>query len=162
MATPLLNIMAKVSSTDNALKAVMDAIQELTSHDVLIGIPEDANGRQSDQGNNKATNADLLFIHTNGSPVNHIPARPVLEPAIEHDKDRVAAELKKAIDVAVTGNKEGVLPALERAGQYGENLAKAGLPTKRTDGQRTPMLRYMAQMSISAMASRDQRPTRKM
>ena len=28
------------------------------------------------------TNADLMFIHENGSPLNHIPARPVLQMTI--------------------------------------------------------------------------------
>lgn len=124
MADPMINIVSKVSTTDAGLKEIQEAIKELKSHEVMIGIPEDASSRK-DQKGTPINNAELLFIHTNGSPVRGIPARPVLEPAIENDKDRVAEMLKKAIDVAVSGKKDGVVPALEKAGQYGENIAKA-------------------------------------
>lgn len=124
MANPMINIVSKVSTTDAGLKEIQEAIKALKSHEVMIGIPEDASSRK-DQKGTPINNAELLFIHTNGSPVRGIPARPVLEPSIENDKDRVAEMLKKAIDVAVSGKKDGVVPALEIAGQYGENIAKA-------------------------------------
>lgn len=116
-----MDIFANVSSTDQQLIAVREAIKELKKHDVLVGIPEEKSSREG----GKATNAELLFIHTNGSPAKGIPARPVLQPAIEHDKERVGEMLGKAVDAATSGNKEQILPALERAGQYGENVCKA-------------------------------------
>jgi len=119
----MFNIMATVSSTDAGLKAIQEAIAVLKSHEVLIGIPEDTSGRQ-DKKVTPVNNAELLFIHTNGSPARGIPARPVLEPAIQNDQERVAEMLKKAIDVAVEGKTGDVLPALEKAGLYGENIAK--------------------------------------
>lgn len=115
-----MDIFATVSSTDDGLKAIREAVNELKKHEVLVGIPQEKSSRQGEV----VTNAELLFIHTNGSPAKGIPARPVLEPAIEANKERVAEMLGKAIDVATSGKKEEVVPALERAGQYGENICK--------------------------------------
>lgn len=117
-----MEIFATVSSTDAQFKVVQEALKELEKHEVLVGIPQEKSSRE---GGGKATNAELLFIHTNGSPARGIPPRPVLQSAIENDKERVAEMLGKAIDAAVSGKKDQILPALERAGQYGSNVCRA-------------------------------------
>ena len=117
-----MDIFATVSANDEQWKAVQEAVKELKNHEVLVGVPQEKSSRK---GSGKVTNAELLFIHTNGSPVRGIPARPVLQPAIENDKERVGEMLGKAIDAATSGNKEQVVPALERAGQYGANICRA-------------------------------------
>ncbi len=117
-----MDFFATVSSTDEGLKAIQEAIKELKKHDVLVGIPQEKSSRE---GSGKVTNAELLFIHTNGSPARGIPPRPVLQPAIENDKERVGEMLGKAINAATSGKIEEIVPALERAGQYGENVCKA-------------------------------------
>lgn len=38
------------------------------------------------------TNAELMFIHENGSPVRNIPARPALQKTIEHARDEMIDE----------------------------------------------------------------------
>jgi hypothetical protein len=116
-----MDIFATVSSTDAGLKAIQEAVKELKRHEVVIGIPEEKNATHE---GGKATNAELLFIHTHGSPARRIPSRPVLEPAISHNKEQIVAELKKAIDAAVAGKKESVVPALKKAGSVGEKVAK--------------------------------------
>jgi hypothetical protein len=53
------------------------------------------------------TNAELLFIHTKGSPLKHIPARPVIEPAIENDnqnKGIIKRELAASIKADIEGD----------------------------------------------------------
>lgn len=117
-----MDIFATVLANDEQWKAVQEAVKELKKHEVLVGVPQEKSSRK---GSGKVTNAELLFIHTNGSPVRGIPARPVLQPAIENDKERVGEMLGKAIDAATSGNKEQVVPALERAGQYGANICRA-------------------------------------
>ena len=49
------------------------------------------------KGAGAVNNAELLFIHTKGSPLRKIPARPVLQPAVEADgnKQAIAAELAR-------------------------------------------------------------------
>lgn len=46
------------------------------------------------------TNAELMFIHENGSPLQHIPARPVLELTIKwaNDTKLLKTTLSKAVD----------------------------------------------------------------
>lgn len=117
-----MGIFATISSVDAQLKAVQEAVNELKKHDVLVGIPQE---KASREGEGVVTNAELLFIHTNGSPARGIPPRPVLQPAIENDKERVGEMLGKAISAATNGRKEEIVPALDRAGQYGENICKA-------------------------------------
>lgn len=116
-----MGIFANVISTDETLKAVEASIAELKKHEVLVGVPQEKSSRQG----GKATNAELLFIHTNGSPARGIPARPVLKPAIADDKERIVEMLGKAVDAATSGKKEEIVPALERAGMYASGKCKA-------------------------------------
>lgn len=96
-----MGFFANLISTDETLKAVEASIAELKKHEVLVGVPQEKSSRQG----GKATNAELLFIHTNGSPARGIPARPVLKPAIADDKERIGEMLGKAVDAATSGKK---------------------------------------------------------
>ena len=79
------------------------------------------------------TNAELLFIHTNGSPINKIPARPVLQPAIEADGNRqkIAAEINGSIRLSLAGDSEGSRKKMLRAALAGQNAARGWF----TDGR---------------------------
>lgn len=71
-------------------------------------------------------NAELLFIHTNGSPINKIPARPVLQPAIqaEGNKEAIANEIAASIKLGLIGDKEGAEKKMLRAALAGQNAAR--------------------------------------
>ena len=73
------------------------------------------------------TNAQLLFIHTNGSPIRHIPKRPVIEPAIQAHKEEITEELRAAciasLDLIALKPAEATRH-LERAGTLGMNAAR--------------------------------------
>jgi hypothetical protein len=71
-------------------------------------------------------NAELLFIHTNGSPLRKIPARPVLQPAIEADGNRqaIAAELESSIKASIAGNRELAVKRMRRVALTGQNAAR--------------------------------------
>jgi hypothetical protein len=116
-------ISANVIRNDVGLQAVKKALAILKTHEVMVGIPEDTTGRKKAKGT-PVNNAELLFIHTNGSPANNIPPRPVLEPAIKHNKERISKSYKKAIDAALDGDMGGVLPALDAAGLNGQNIVR--------------------------------------
>ena len=64
----------------------------MKENEVYVGIQQKESKREDEQ----ITNAELLFIHTNGSPINNIPPRPVIEPAIKHDSERLSGMMKKA------------------------------------------------------------------
>jgi len=73
-----------------------------------------------------ATNAELLFIFSKGSPMRRQPARPVLEPAIEADGNRelIAAELAASVRASLAGDKDAALKKMKRAALRGQNAAR--------------------------------------
>jgi hypothetical protein len=112
----MLTVDIKKSGSGEAATAL---IKELARIEVLIGVPEEA-GRKSGE----MTNAALMYIHSNGSPRNNIPARPVIEPAIEDDMEALGVILGDAIKAALNGDKTGRQNALEKAGLRGQNDAR--------------------------------------
>ncbi len=116
----VFEFLAEVRETDKQLQAVQKSIKELKKIDVLVGIPQEEAGREQ----NDITNAELLYIHTNGSPANNIPPRPVVEPAIQDSKEEIGTLLKEAILKALEGDTGGAMAGMERAGTQGENAVK--------------------------------------
>ena len=102
-------------------------LAKIAQTDVYVGVPEDETNRNS----GAMTNAGLLYIHTHGSALQHIPARPVLEPAIEAPDN--AALITKQLGEAA----RSTLSAMRRS---------AGLWIHATAGLRTlpPRLRKKA------------------
>jgi hypothetical protein len=99
-----------------------ERLRKLERKDVLVGIPQ-ANASRKD---GKINNAELLFILSQGSQLQHIPPRPVLEPAIQapDNKANISAELKQAAEGVLEGRPEDASLHLDLAGQVGENAAK--------------------------------------
>lgn len=99
------------------LKKQMDQLRNM---DVLIGIPADKASRKKDVINN----ASLLFLHTHGSELKHIPARPVLEPSIALNREIISDHLGLAAK-AITDNKpDTARRELAVTGQLAANAAK--------------------------------------
>ena len=82
---------------------------------------------------NKVNNAQLLYIHSKGSPINNIPARPVIEPAIQAtgNKEAIAYELSKAVSASMEGKPS--LMFLKRAGIAAQNASKAWFTDSRNN-----------------------------
>lgn len=98
-------------------------LSQLTHMAVLVGIPSEKSGRE---GESKAiNNAELMYIHTHGSPVRNIPPRPVIEPAIEANRTQIMAQYSKAAHAAAAGNNSELNSALIRTGLAGQNAARA-------------------------------------
>jgi hypothetical protein len=109
------------------MKTLVDTIKKLSKLDVLVGIPEDKDSRQSGDG---IGNAELAYMHTHGirqgsminamqpdlnkgipyskahqmyieshgSPLYRSPARPIIEPAIEFEPNKQA--ISKQLGIA--------------------------------------------------------------
>ena len=116
----VFEFLAEVRETDKQLPAVQKSIKELKRIDVLVGVPQEEAGREQ----NDITNAELLYIHTNGSPANNIPPRPIVEPAIQDSKEEIGTLLKEAILKALEGDTGGAIAGMEKAGTQGENAVK--------------------------------------
>lgn len=112
-----MSLIRKKDSWDGLKRALSNVAQQ----EVYIGVPEEKNSERGEH----ITNAELLFIHTNGSPVNHIPPRPVLEPAIEANREKLSGMLKAAANLALDGKESAAREQLEKTGMAGQNIARA-------------------------------------
>jgi len=99
------------------------ALVSLRNAEVLVGIPQARSSRRGE----KINNAELLYIHTHGSPARNIPARPVIEPAINApgNREQIAAELKDAAVAWLRRDPKTGLKYLKHAGMAGMDAAKA-------------------------------------
>lgn len=102
------------------IRNVERSLEELRQSEVYVGIPAENEQRKDD----KINNASLLFLHTHGSPINHIPPRPVLEPAIEANRALITPELAAAARAVIAGDAQAATAHLRRAGIIGANAAK--------------------------------------
>jgi hypothetical protein len=101
---------------------VINKIKNLEKIDVLVGVPEETTKRKEDG----ITNAQLVAIHTKGSPLRNIPARPIIEPAITAigNKERIAEDLKIAGQFMLEGKSVEAINALHAAGIDATNMIK--------------------------------------
>lgn len=117
-----------VEDKGGSFEELVKGLAFIKSHDVYVGIQQANDVRkESKENKNKVaiTNAELLFIHTNGSPINNIPARPVIEPAIKDDNDRLSSMMKKAAQLALSGKFTEALTQLKLTGMRGQNVSRA-------------------------------------
>ena len=103
---------------------IKEAIGTLENSKVYVGIPEAETNRKKNK-KEAVTNAGLLFIHTNGSPIRHIPARPVIEPSIEANHESLEEGLHAAAGLVLDGEKYKAEVMLKKVGTLGANGAKA-------------------------------------
>ncbi len=125
--------------------ALAKRVAGITKLAAYVGVPAAASRERSSQllkmaGNAKGkrlkrlekaaqsdvTNAELLFIHTKGSPLRKIPARPVLEPAVEAEGNRqaIAFELSGSVKASLAGDHDGAVKKMKRAALAGQNAAR--------------------------------------
>lgn len=116
----MFEFISDIMEKDDASKKIYEALKELERLQVLVGVPEDKSSRDGDP----ITNAELLYVHTNGSPVNGIPSRPVIEPAIKDSKEEIYKYIKEASQKALAGDIEGMRNSYDKAGLKGENAAR--------------------------------------
>lgn len=118
----MINGNISVTTSQDQTKDLLESLRKLSQVDVLVGVPEENGSRKGE----KITNAELAFIHSKGSPLKGIPARPFIEPAIE-DKDNsemITTELGKAARSALDGNLDAMSRYLVRAGMQGQNAVR--------------------------------------
>jgi hypothetical protein len=104
-------------------KAFAEGLKNISKLEVLVGIPAEKASRKGD----KINNAELMYVLTHGSPLRHIPATPIIEPAIELKKNRdpISAELSEAAKSMLDGKRDATITHLKRAGLTGQNAVRA-------------------------------------
>ena len=88
-----------------------ECLEYLRKHKVDVGLTSSASGRSF----------FLLGIHTRGSPIMHIPPRPVVQPALAQDslKSEMGEKMLSSCEAALAGDLAGTQAGLEDAGQRG-------------------------------------------
>ena len=86
-------------------------LEYLRKHKVDVGLTSSASGRSR----------FLLGIHTHGSPVMHIPPRPVVQPALHREglQQEMSEFLMDSCQAAFDGNMAGTVAGMENCGQRG-------------------------------------------
>lgn len=136
-----------ISITADNLASVVKAIHQLTSEEILVGIPQ-ANTERRNDDNTSITNAEIGYLQETGSPAMNIPARPFLVPGIEEVQKPIVGQLEKAARAAIDGQSDAVDKAFHAAGMIGQNgvrkrinngdfqpLAEATLAARRRRGR---------------------------
>ena len=105
--------MIKLTSKEDTdqMKDRLQCLQYLATHTVEVGLTRTASERSR----------ALLAIHEHGAPAMHIPARPVVRPALAQPsvKAEMSTAMQKACAAANTGDLTRVTSALEDAGKAG-------------------------------------------
>lgn len=133
-----------VTTKDNS-KALIELLEQVKELEVYVGIPEEKSSRKGEE----ITNAELCYIHTNGSELVGIPARPIIEPAIEatENKEAIATELKKAATAVLKNNRTEARQHLEKAGMIGQNAARAWFTDPRNNWPENSIATAKAKLS---------------
>lgn len=98
-----------------------EAMGTLTDAKVYVGIPDTQTDRDDET---EITNAGLLYIHTNGSELRHIPARPVIEPSIEANRAELEAGLHDVAQLTLDNKLHEAKAKLKQVGTLAANGAK--------------------------------------
>jgi len=122
----------KVSSDDDGLRKLEADLKAIANKQVLVGVPEEKTERKD---TDRINNAQLMYIHTNGSPVMGIPARAVIEPAIEAEdnKEAIATELGGAVKAYLDKDPKTSNKQLKRAGMVAQNACRAWFEDSRNN-----------------------------
>ncbi len=115
----MLDFLADIKVLNESLIDVKNILKDLKNTEILVGVPQEESSHEG-----SVNNAELLYIHTNGSAVMNIPPRPVIEPAIEDNKQQIGEILKNSMEKALNSDREGAFEEFEKAGMYGQNAAR--------------------------------------
>ena len=109
------NMKLTIQDNPDLLEKRLRALQKLKKTKVKVGLPASAGGRLS----------FILAVQEHGSPVMHIPSRPVIPPALVRPETRqaMAEEMRNALQAAWEG--KDFHSALEAAGQAGADGIRA-------------------------------------
>lgn len=122
-----------VKVTKKNLNDVIAGVLALAGSEVLVGVPEETTERENtEDGKGPITNAALAYIHDNGAPESHIPARPFMLPGMEDAQADVEKHLTGAMKAAMQGKTsiaEGQMHAAGLKAQLAiQKKIKEGIP----------------------------------
>jgi hypothetical protein len=148
----MLNAFANVTASKDLSPEIKKMLDDLAKTQVLVGVPDGGGSdrgseitnaqllyvhthgvRQKEMreemnpkvesGEQTYSQAYQMYLHTYGSPLWHSPPRPVLEPAIEKNKEVIGKQLQKVATAVLDGQDPDT--ELQKAGMLGQNIARA-------------------------------------
>jgi hypothetical protein len=114
---------ARAAGTGNTSNITNAELLYIHTHGIRMQEMRAEMNPKVESGEMTYSKAFQLWLHTHGSPLWQSPPRPVIEPAIEHDKEAIARQLKKVAQAVLNG--EDPTPELQKAGMLGQNVARA-------------------------------------
>ena len=104
-------ITLNITEATEKLQDRLQCLQYLATHTVEVGLTSSASARSR----------TLLAIHEHGAPAMHIPARPVMKPALAQESTRaeMSAAMLSACTAANSGDLSAITSALEDVGKAG-------------------------------------------
>lgn len=99
-------------------RKLLEDIKRIAEVGIYVGIPEEKNIRED----GKMNNATLLYIHTNGSEKRNLPPRPLIEPALEANDDKIAADLAEVSRLLLDGNYNAAKKMMHTTGKDALNM----------------------------------------
>ena len=115
MIKPTVHVLRKTGQIDLAKR-----LEDVAKRDTLVGVPQFDSSRPDGELNN----AELAFLHTEGSPAQKIPARPFLQPAIKSDIAEIAELQKRVIKAALAGKADLAFRNQEKLGFHAQMLVQ--------------------------------------
>lgn len=104
-------------------KEVYGFFKFLTQYQIQVGVFSSKTKRKETY-NVGLTNAELMFIHENGSPLHHLPERPVLDMTIKYGQSLLPSTIQKAIDAYSVSGENGAKKELNKLCLRMENYAR--------------------------------------
>jgi hypothetical protein len=128
-AQPYMKVTSDFTETFNA------AIKRFKNDAVLVGIPQTEDKRE-EQEKGTIGNAALLAINNFGSPVNNIPARPVMKIGIRNAQEAIAEQFKLAARAVLKEGQSAITKYYDRAGMVASQAIKKAINDQ--DGIKPP------------------------
>lgn len=105
---------------------VLRSIRGLTHNQVLVGIPDETAEREPDPDDpHPLSNAEIGYIHENGSPAANIPARPFLKSGVASADEKIAERYRAGARAVLDGRIANVDQVHEVVGIIAESAVKA-------------------------------------
>lgn len=101
--------MSNTSQTFNTISSdIQKSLQQLSKFRLELGVFTSKSKRKVQVG---VTNAELMYIHENGSPLRNIPSRPVLDMTLRYaNKNLLPTTIDKCIEICInTGGNESLI-----------------------------------------------------
>ena len=104
-------------------KELANLLKSLSKLEVLVGVPQETTDRKGEGG---VTNAQLIMLHTKGSPLQNLPPRPIIEPALEQSetKQMITDGLKDILQALLNRDPSSAKKNMKILGQHSVNAVQ--------------------------------------